>query len=95
MNYKKWVFRIFIHVVILNILVFFITIKFNTFLYDPVRVNLVISILDIFATLSLLAGWIMIILSAVHKQLNDVKTWIGTIGLLFFTLFPFVIFLIS
>ncbi len=68
MVFKNWSFRLFIYVILLNILV--------VFLYDPTQL---LSI-GLLATVILILGLIFGIMSFVNKEQSDYKKYIGFIG---------------
>ncbi|WP_430815328.1 hypothetical protein [Carboxylicivirga sp. RSCT41] len=92
--YKVWVFRLFIYVLTLNIVCFLLTIAYVEPFHNGAQYALNMLILGTLSTLCLLAGMVMVILCIKNKAVDDIKTWIATIGLTLFLiasiLIPFI-----
>jgi hypothetical protein len=82
--YKKWAFRLFIYVLVMNAVAAYLTVSYVDLFNDGSRFALNMLILNIASTICLIIGIVMIILCIKNKELNDIKTWVATIGLSFF-----------
>ena len=72
-NYKKWAFKCFIYIVLLNVLVAYMIVKGN---YEP----LAILVCSILATLVLFLGTALTILTVTKKEEKNYQYYVSVIG---------------
>ena len=81
-NYKQWLFRMFVYSLVLFVVAFFLGLNMSALLvdeYHPDYRNILI--LDTGRIICMLAGLIFLVLCARNNQLNDRRTWVSAIGL--------------
>ncbi|HBH47167.1 MAG TPA: hypothetical protein DDX98_00915, partial [Bacteroidales bacterium] len=88
--YKKWAFRLFIYVLILNFLAFLQTIRFAESFDSQSQFETNMLVISIFSALCLIAGLIMVGITIKNRDLNDIKSWVATIGLIGFLVFTLI-----
>jgi len=93
--YKKWAFRLFIYVLIMNVVSFGLTVSYVDLAHDTTRLVQNLLLLGIMSTICLLVGLIMVVLCIINKEVNDGKTWTATIGLSFFLVASILTYLIG
>lgn len=79
-NYKKWSFRFFIYIILLQCVAFYRTINFAAGIDDTADFELKTSILSLVNILLFIVGVIFTILSIVKKEKKDYKYFISIIG---------------
>lgn len=88
-NYKKWSFKLFLYLIIINIVVTYLVINFATGLHDSSRFNQNIGLLSIVGNLILLIGVVLTILSIVNKEEKNYQFYISIIGYPIFIILTF------
>jgi hypothetical protein len=94
-NFKKWAFHFMIWIMIINGIVFYLTITHVNLFNMQDNTGEVILRLGLVATLLLVLSLLFIILSLVKKEKRNYQFWIAVFGILFFGGSPFLIQLLS
>ncbi|MEL6657797.1 MAG: hypothetical protein AAFY48_04115 [Bacteroidota bacterium] len=79
-NYKKWAFRLFIYVIILNLAVAYLVASFIPFIHDETAFVRNTTILSILSFLSLIAGTIFTVLSYRNQEEKNYQYHISIWG---------------
>jgi len=76
-TYKNWAFRFTVWIIIINIAAFWMTLHYNSLLYDQSQVIKKVWLLSLLGNLLLVGIILFLILSIVKKEKRNYKFWIS------------------
>ena len=78
-NYKKWAFHFTIWIVIVNVVIFWVTVNYNSLVYDPQSVQQTIWKLGLLTNLLLIGTILFLVISTVKKEKKNYQYWIAMV----------------
>ena len=79
-NYKKWAFRLFIYLIIINIVVSYLVFNYAEGFHNPDKFQQNVTILSSIAFLILLVGSILTFLSVKNKEKKNYQYYFSVFG---------------
>ncbi|WP_053990438.1 hypothetical protein [Mangrovimonas sp. TPBH4] len=91
-NYKLWAFRVFLYVVVINLVIAYGVMTFAVGFHDMEKFQRNIGIASVFGNLLLITGIILTILSIKNNEKKNYQFYISIIGYPFFLILTFMSF---
>ncbi|WMI69193.1 hypothetical protein [Mangrovimonas sp. YM274] len=89
-NYRQWAFRVFLYVVVVNLVIVYRVMTFAVGFHDMEKFQQNIAIVSIFGNLLLITGIILTILSIKNDEKKNYQYYISIIGYPFFLILTFI-----
>ena len=87
-NFKNWAFRFTIWIVIINLIIFYLTVDYVNIPGFEDNTGLRLYYLGFISLILLLLSITFIVISSVKKEIKDYKYWISIAGILIFVILP-------
>ena len=87
-NFKKWAFHFMIWILIINVISFYLTIRYTSIFNEGDNTAEVLFYFGILGTVLLLLSLIFIIFSSIKKETKNYQYWSSIAGLVIFGIMP-------
>jgi len=87
-NFKNWAFRFTVWIIIINLIVFYLTINYVDFPGFDDNTGLRLYYLGIISLILLILSISFIVISSIKKEVKDYKYWVSIAGIFIFGILP-------